>query len=100
MLLTDSEMSALSISRRRHEGGFWHVIYRRDRHGHICVLCGGERYSLYGFLIRVGGLELHVWEKCRTDLFGLSGLESVRTMQASLVAEKEVVPIRHRVGLI
>lgn len=30
---------------------------------------------MHGFLIRVGSLELHVWEKCGADLFGLTGLE-------------------------
>lgn len=36
---------------------------------------------MYGFLIRVGGLELHVWEKGGANLFGLTGLKFAKTKQ-------------------
>lgn len=36
---------------------------------------------MYGSFIKVGGLKLHVWEKCGADLFGLTGLEFAKTKQ-------------------
>lgn len=77
-ILSDGRMCALSVNGRtqdmRKKGGFINP-HHRDRAGHHCCPLG-QGIPMYGFQIRVTRRTLQIWEKVRTELFGVTGANS------------------------
>lgn len=78
LLLQDGNICTLSVNRQRRRSRV-PAHYHRDRSNHVCCF-EGRGVPLYGFFIRIQGYELQVWERCGTELLGLSGLEFARTL--------------------